>query len=313
MKRLSIIRVLLNATLALLIGTLVGPAIGAPFLAVAAPIFAVGFIPFYKLDLPPAVFMALQTEVWVSDIEETLYDENPWLRMARDDGAYVTNKTVHVPQSGTPPNVERDRSSVPATPAARSDAEITYDMVEYTTDPIYVKDIDEIQVSYNKRQDVLGQHTSEIVEQAALDCLHSWGATAAAAQVRTTGTASALYNPHSTATGTRKALTLADIAAAKQILDKAKVPRSGRVMVIPPEMETSLIQDNNLVDSYAFLVAPECDRARRGSRGLRVRHHPALVRHPLRQRLAAGPQGCRSGRGRGRQRGGPVLASVVRP
>lgn len=180
--------------------------------------------------------MALQHEVWIADIKEQLFKPNPFMNRATDHSMYVNYKTVHVPQAGTAQTVKKNRSVLPATISQRTDSELTYSLNEYTSDPILLTNIEELQINYAKRQSVLGQTNSKLSEVTANQTLYAWAPSGASRQVRTTGTASAIYNPHATATGTRKAITLADIASARAILDKDNVPLEGRVLVMTADI-----------------------------------------------------------------------------
>ena len=180
--------------------------------------------------------MALQHEVWIADIKEQLFKPNPFMSRATDHSMYVNYKTVHVPQAGTAQTVKKNRSVLPATISQRTDSELTYSLNEYTSDPILLTNIEELQINYAKRQSVLGQTNAKLSEVTANQTLYAWAPSGASRQVRTTGSASAIYNPHATATGTRKAITLADIASARAILDKDNVPLEGRVLVMTADI-----------------------------------------------------------------------------
>jgi hypothetical protein len=106
--------------------------------------------------------MALQQEIWVQDIKETLHQGSEFVKTGTDHSAFVAKKTVHMPQSGAMTAIEKNRSSLPGTIAQRTDTELTYNLNEYTTDPVLITDLDELQTSYMKRQSVLSQHINAI-------------------------------------------------------------------------------------------------------------------------------------------------------
>ena len=99
--------------------------------------------------------MGIIKEIWTQDIKETLHQENEFISQGTDHGIYTGNGVVHVPQSGAAPAVVKNRGSVPATIAQRTDTDLTYLLNEFTTDPILIKDFDEMQTSYAKRASVL--------------------------------------------------------------------------------------------------------------------------------------------------------------
>lgn len=179
--------------------------------------------------------MALQKEIWINEIQETLFPQNTLIgQVGVNDDAFVNYKTVHLPQSGANPSVVQNRSSYPATPAQRTDTEITYNLNEYTSDPTHITKVDELQISYPKRQSVLSQHVGQLQTVITNQTLYSWATSGVAGrQVRTSGANSTLALAPS-ATGTRKALTLDDIAAAAAILDNDNFePNEDRYLIMP--------------------------------------------------------------------------------
>jgi hypothetical protein len=190
--------------------------------------------------------MALQTEIWTQDIKETLYAGNDFIMNSVDHGAFVNNKVVHVPQSGAAPSVEKNRSAFPATIAERTDTELTYTLDEFSTDPVRVRDIDEIQTSYLKRQSVMGQSISALNDEVAANCLVDWAAPAANV-IQTTG-GDESFAPAG-ATGTRKAITLADIQALARLFDGQNVPENDRFLLLPSDMYWQLHNNTDTLNS----------------------------------------------------------------
>ena len=190
--------------------------------------------------------MALQTEVWVRDIQEQLFASNEFLNFAVNHSEFVNNKVVHVPIAGSAPTVEIDRSSLPATISQRTDTELTYTLQEFTTDPMLITDLDEIQTSYAKRQSVLGHHVSAMADLIAQSALVDWAAPAANV-IPTTGSAESLKPTG--ATGTRKAVTLADIRSAAALMDKQNVPKNDRYLEMDSDMYYQLISDSAVLSS----------------------------------------------------------------
>ena len=193
--------------------------------------------------------MALQTEIWANDIKENLFANNEFVTMSVDQSAFAANKVVHIPQAGTNPNVEVNRSVLPAVAAERTDTELTYLLNEFTTDPIVVRDVDEIQTSYNKRQSVLQSHmdamNDRIGDQTAFDWAVS-GAPQASQVVRTSGAASSDALAPS-ATGTRKALDRKDVRNMARIFDNQNVPSNDRFLLLNSDMFYQLFDDTVLL------------------------------------------------------------------
>lgn len=189
--------------------------------------------------------MAVQTEIWVKDIQDALFaTPNTFLRASVSHDAFVVNKTVHVPQAGSLPGATKNRSVFPAPIIDRSDTTLDYDLDSFSVDPVRIGRIDEVQVSYAKRQSVMKQHLNILMDIIAKEGIFNWASDTGANQVRTTGSTSTVNLPPS-ATGSRKKLTLADLATLAQVMDDQDVPDDGRWLMLPSKMyyEVFTIQD----------------------------------------------------------------------
>jgi hypothetical protein len=214
--------------------------------------------------------MALQTEVWVSDIKEKLFPQNSFQAAAIDDSMFVENLNVNLANAGALPAVQRNRTVIPATVTARTDVDLQYRVHEFTSDPTAIRDLEEIETAYDKRMSVLKGHIDALNNKMANWLLYSWAGTTADNIVRTTGTSRAAVIPG--ATGNRKPLLLADIFTAKGIMDDMDVPEEGRILLIPSYMYNdlmfaektslvnlertgeSLIQDGKLISLLGFRI-----------------------------------------------------------
>ena len=197
--------------------------------------------------------MALQQEVWAKDIQDNFYQNNEFLQRSTGHSMWVNFKTVHIPQAGAASTVEKNRSVLPATISSRTDTELTYNLNEYTIDPILLTNLEEIQISYNKRASVLYNIMENLKYTVATQTLYSWAPSGASRIVSTTGSTSTANLPHSTATGSRKMLTISDLTKAKQILDADNVPQAGRVLLIPSYMyNIDLLNISGVNQAYGF-------------------------------------------------------------
>lgn len=190
--------------------------------------------------------MALLQEIWVQDIQERMAEQNAFLSYSVDHGPFITNSIVHVPQAGTLPASVKNRSSLPATAGQRTDADLTYPIYNRSTDPILVPDLTSFQLSYDKRQSVLQAHVDRLLEDAARDVAFEWAPTQAGRIVRTTGTAGS--NSLSVgATGTRKALTIKDVANLARLFDMDNVPSGDRYLLLHPYLYYELFDTQALL------------------------------------------------------------------
>lgn len=197
--------------------------------------------------------MALQQEVWAKDIQDNFYQNNEFLAQSTDHSMWVNFKTVHIPQAGAASAVEQNRAILPATIGSRTDTDLTYNLNEYSIDPILITNLEEIQISYSKRTSVLFNINEALKYTVASQTLYSWAPSGATRIVSTTGSTSTLNLPHSTATGSRKMLTISDLTRAKLILDKDNVPKTGRVLLIPEYMfNIDLLNISGVNQAYGF-------------------------------------------------------------
>lgn len=181
--------------------------------------------------------MALQQEQWIKDIAKNLYASNEVMSLVgKNDSSYVKYKTVHLPQSGSRPSVQKDRATLPALVGQRTDTELTYSLSEYSTDPILINQNDDVQyLSYEKRMDVMGDHIKTLSDAITNHSLYAWSSSLAAQQVRTTGATTGDL-VHSTAAGTRKLCTQLDIQNARKILDAQNLGAGRIFMIVPSAM-----------------------------------------------------------------------------
>jgi hypothetical protein len=196
---------------------------------------------------PNGLAFALQKEVWVADIMENLFNGAEFISYSVDDSPYVSNKTVHRPQAGGAPSVTKNRSSFPATITERTDTVLDYDIDNYTTDPILVRNFDEVQISYQKRENVMSEHRAKLTERIGDEIAVKWSPSASATRVlRTTGAdTSELAN--ATATGTRKRIVKEDVARMAKQLDRDNAPKEGRYLLLNPTMYYELFEIDALV------------------------------------------------------------------
>ena len=190
--------------------------------------------------------MALIKEVWVTDIQNALNQNADFLPYSVDHSAYVAFGTVHIPQSGANPTVVVAPSSFPLTISERTDTDRTYSLVQYALQPTLITNIDELQVSYDKRQSVIGQQMTTLAQTIGNYVAVSWCASGNDNIILTTGAASGTALPPS-GTGTRKQVALADIAALAAKLDKDNVPRIGRKLLMNVDMFWELFTISDVV------------------------------------------------------------------
>ena len=182
--------------------------------------------------------MGILQEIWVKDIQESLYEGNEMLQRSVDHSGFIVGNIVHIPNSGANPGSEINRGTFPATITERTDVIRSYNVDSFTTDPIRVRNFTEIQTSYSKRSSVMGQHIETLKEDIGYNTLYNWAkdATEAGGRILTSTGANTAALPNGTATGTRDLVTMNDIRLAAAMLDKDNMPKAGRVMTMPVDI-----------------------------------------------------------------------------
>lgn len=202
--------------------------------------------------------MALDQQLWLTTIQEQLFKNDEFLNtVGLDHSGYVDNKTVHIPQAGSNPTVSKNLTVFPAPVGTRTDADLTYDMNLYYSQPIRVGVDETAFISYNKRASVLSSHLKKMRNVMGNNTLYQWGGGVPSGSIiRTTGTATAKALAPS-ATGTRKDPKLEDFFTANSILDMQDLnPGDNRYALIPANMYWALINDDNIKKNLEWGASP---------------------------------------------------------
>lgn len=221
--------------------------LGFVFLLVSVTISAMGgTTPSLNVNLQ-AQTNGISQEIWVGYIIENLFKNNDFLNTCFDESEFVLDgSVVHIPQAGSKPATTKNRSSFPATTVRRTDTDITYALDVYSTDPTQITNAEQREISYNKMDNVLGEHVSSLKETYADDLLYKWAPTALAYIIRTTGADSAA-SLSTGATGTRKMLVKENLKQAGALMNKLNIPKSDRYALIPSDMYQELTSDATLM------------------------------------------------------------------
>jgi len=195
--------------------------------------------------------MALQKDIWLPFIEEVLFPMDSFLEQSEDDSAYIDGLNIHIPQAGATPGMVQNNTNVPLNITQRTDSELIYTMNNYKLVPLVVTDYEKLQISYDKMKSILGSYYKQAGYGLANVGIYSWQPTGATRQVRMTGAATGNALAPG-ATGTRNAITLADILALRVILDNDFVPAEDRKLLMSPEVHAQLLSINNIQSFYAY-------------------------------------------------------------
>ncbi len=240
--KLSIIGLMAAFVMAAFIGGVTAEIAGNAGAGITAFLIAFG-VPVLKPFFPAkwygkdagVALMAIQVEVWQNHIEGNLFKDNTFLLASTDASMYVEQgKIVHIPQAGVVANVEKSRSSLPASVSQRTDTDVTYELSPFTTDPILLPNAEKYELSYAKRESVLAEHETALNERVAEDFLRIWAPTAVGSILRTTGEGTEAHVDGTT--GMRKKFVPADLKRAGTAMDKQNVAKTGRYCIMSADM-----------------------------------------------------------------------------
>lgn len=199
--------------------------------------------------------MAIQKEIWTAAIVENLFASNSFLSKAFNADEYVNQgKTVHIPQAGAPSGVQKNRADLPAGVSKRVDADVSFVLDEYTTNPVFIPHADTVELSYSKRESVLRNDKLKLADEVALSFISAWSP-AAARCIETTGAEVDAYTP--SATGKRKGLCKADVLALMTKFNADDIPQEGRYLLLDAYMYSQLLSDLTQSENMAFLASAD--------------------------------------------------------
>lgn len=188
------------------------------------------------IPMPKGSLNGVVLETWANYIIERFYKDNQFLRNAYDDSQYVLQgRIVHIPQPGSKPVVQKNRSSFPGTAVRRTDTDVVYALDEYSTDPTHIPNIDSVHLSFNKQDSVLGDHMAVLNETVADDMLIKWGANGTI--IKTTGNGNTgTVGPVAGQTGNRLGFHHKDLAKLMITMNADNVPKNDRFVLIDDNM-----------------------------------------------------------------------------
>lgn len=185
--------------------------------------------------------MAVQKQIWQNTIIEEFWPDNSFASKATNDSEYVNEgKTVHIPNAGAPSGVKKNRATLPAEVKVRTDVDVTYDLDEFTTDPVRIPHADTVELSYSKRNSVISQDRDKLRNDAHQSILEKW-APDTKSRITTTGKSRDAYI--ASATGQRKALTTTDVLTLQTKFDLQNVPAEDRYLLLDAVMYADLLGD----------------------------------------------------------------------
>tara|TARA_R110002033_G_scaffold1964_1_gene14468 strand:+ start:103 stop:1218 length:1116 start_codon:yes stop_codon:yes gene_type:complete len=214
--------------------------------------------------------MGLQVEIWSKTIQEKLLQDNSFLNhIANVNEANIINGTiVHLPQAGNPSAVVKNRAVLPADAAQRTDDEVLYKIDEYTTDPVFIKNADTVELSYDKRRSILDQDIANLSEEVAEGMLTNFvvspvgtNKTLPLANILKTDSATTVAPAIAGTTGTRKAYQIADLQRMRNFMTYAKAWSEGNMFaLLTPEAAVQMFPADSVITATYMAATSEAER-----------------------------------------------------
>lgn len=205
-------------------------------------------------------------EFWASYIIEKLRKTNPHIAYCFDESKFIMGgSVVYIPQAGAKPSVVKNRSFGAATAVQRGDTAISYVLDVFTTDPTALLTSEKLEISYEKQDSLLADHTDTLAETIGDELIYNWvrglkpavggGVTVeflpAGRQIPTSGAATAV-NADDGQTGTRKAMTYKEVQKMQAKFNKDNVPKPNRYAMLESYMQQEFIDSLSANQMAAF-------------------------------------------------------------
>ena len=177
--RLSLKALFINALLALVASFFVAPMLGVSVPLVATTIVAVSTIAQY---IAPSLFSGvamagLQTEVWVAGIKENPIPDNSFVFQSVDLSQYVEHNKLHLAEAGVEPGTHEDyfaSSNTPLPITEITDIENEVVLKTYSTEQTRHRELQEIELSYDKRSSVIKRHYTSLIKNISQRAAYAW-------------------------------------------------------------------------------------------------------------------------------------------
>lgn len=184
--------------------------------------------------------MAITKEIWLNHLVEQLFPDNSFMAKSFNADEYVkAGKVVHIPNAAAKPEVVKGPLAKPVTAKALTDTDVEFTLDELYVKPIYIENADKYELSYDKRESVIGRSRNALEEALADLMLLKWLPTKTERKVKV------------------KSLTRKDVRALQLRMNKEKIPQEDRYLLLDADMHDSLLGDLTDAQSNAFLASAD--------------------------------------------------------
>ena len=188
---------------------------------------------------PVMAFAAVaKNELREKELIKHFRHKGSWLERVPSKQQWVNNDVIKINEEGADPDVLINNNTYPISVSQREDGSIVVALNKYDTTNTEITDDEVYALPYDKKDSVQRQHREKLEELTEEHALHSL-----APLGDTTETPVLVSTGPDDGTG-RKRLVKKDIRTLMIKLNKLKVPKKGRILVLSPEHLDDLLEED---------------------------------------------------------------------
>lgn len=255
-KRIDFGSLLFNIVAVLIIGVAIAPIVGKVVaFAIMATLFVIPFLGYWakSVERDVVLYAGLLKEIWLDEIKQNFYADAPHILRSQDMSSMVYNSVINLADAGINPNVLINNAIYPVPTVGFGATPLVLPLKTFDTENTSVKNVINKQYMFDAVKQIVSQHKAALQERIFENVTHSWAPQS-----------NAQLTPVLAATGAvkvltgRRRLTMSDIATLQRAYDIAKIPQTGRVLVLCPDHRQDLIdEDRTLFKQFAELKTGE--------------------------------------------------------
>lgn len=231
-------KVLLTVLFNLSVAILMAPVIGVNMFSLFGIVMFLSLIP--RGDLSGCLMAGLNKEIWLAEIMEKFYPDWSFLSVVRDLSMFVENNTINLAEAGVDPNVLINNTTYPIPYAQRTDTPLTLQLDTFDTENTLIRNIEEIETSYDKLASVVAGHKNALLNKFAQKAAHAY-----APNSNTT------YTPVLPTSGSNeqgfKKITLDDVLDLALAFDEIDAPDNNRILILHPKHARTLAKEDKVL------------------------------------------------------------------
>lgn len=241
-----IVTALVGLIVSVVMGCLVAFCLGVPMWMGAVGMAAVAVVASF-IPLPNGMRAGVYVEVWTRQVVEhyTHAMEGTFLDGVPDFSQYAENDVIHLSDVSGDPTVLIDNTTYPLDIEELEDGDVSIKLSKFETKPTQVTDDELYALAYDKMGLVKTRHGNKLSEGMLDKAIHAFAPTENAAETPVLTTSGEADEDG------RKKLVRADVIALRRKLDKMKVPKKNRRLVLCSDHINDLLEiDQKFQNQY---------------------------------------------------------------